>query len=72
MARRTRQLERGQADAVDFSWQPAAPLVANPDVNSSPFSSSEPVWTGVVQNDSRRPVRDVVCRIQPHPAQGFS
>ena len=61
MAPRTRQLERAQSDAVHFSWQPAAPLVANTDANSSRSSSSEPVWTGVVHNDSRRPVRDVVA-----------
>lgn len=67
MARRTRQLERVQADAIDLSWQPTAPLAAAPDQNSS-----QPVWTGVVQNDSRRPIRDVVCRVQPHPAQDFS
>ena len=24
-----------------------------------------------VHNESRRPIRDVVCRIQPHPAQDF-
>jgi hypothetical protein len=26
---------------------------------------------GVVRNDSRRPIRDVICRIQPGPGQDF-
>jgi hypothetical protein len=58
--------ERQQAEAVEFSWQPATPLAGT--ATAGPI---EYIWMGVVRNESRRPIRDVVCRIQPHPSQGF-
>jgi hypothetical protein len=67
IAEQNRLQERQQADAIEFSWQPTDPLAALPGENSS-----QRLWTGVVQNDSHRPIRDVVCRIQPHPSQDFS
>jgi hypothetical protein len=65
IARQTRQLERAQADAIDFSWRPSAPL------GQTAEAQKEEIWMGVVHNGSRRPIRDVVCRIEPGPAQGF-
>jgi hypothetical protein len=58
--------ERKQADAVEFSWQQATPLAETPEQGPIEY-----VWMGVVRNGSRRPIRDAVCRIQPHPAQDF-
>jgi hypothetical protein len=58
--------ERKQADAVEFSWRQATPLAETPEQGPIEY-----VWMGVVRNGSPRPIRDAVCRIQPHPAQGF-
>jgi hypothetical protein len=66
LQQRTEVEERKQAEAVEFSWQPAQPLAG-----ASAETADDSVWMAVVQNDSRRPIRDVVCRIQPDPVQDF-
>jgi hypothetical protein len=63
LEQRTIVAERAQAEQVEFSWRSSVPLEGREDVGQ--------IWMGVVQNASQRPIRDVVCRIQPHPAQGF-
>jgi hypothetical protein len=60
--RQTIQLERQQAEQIGFSWQSAEQINETVD---------EHIWMGIVRNDSRRPIRDVICRIQPGPGQGF-
>jgi hypothetical protein len=66
LEQRAQVAERQQAEAVEFSWQGATPLEGV--VAEKPDGL---IWMGVVHNESRRPIRDVVCRIQPHPAQDF-
>ena len=60
--RQTIQLERQQAEQIGFSWESAKQINETID---------DPIWMGVVRNDSRRPIRDVICRIQPGPGQDF-
>jgi len=60
--RQTAQLERQQAEQIGFSWEPAGQINETID---------DPIRMGVVRNDSRRPIRDVICRIQPGPGQDF-
>jgi hypothetical protein len=62
IAEQNRLRQREQADQVEFSWQPSAPLDE---------TQQDEIWMGVVRNASQRPVRDVVCRIHPHPAEDF-
>jgi hypothetical protein len=58
-ARQTRQLERQQANDVDFTWRPAAKVMIIP-----PGSDEATERTVViVENNSRRPIRDVSCWI---------
>jgi hypothetical protein len=60
--RQTAQLERRQAEKVGFSWESARPVNETLD---------DLVWMGVVLNDSHRPIRDVICRLQPGPGRDF-
>lgn len=60
------QLERQQAEQIAVFLEPKSPL--NEEMAET---ASEPIWMGIVRNDSSRPIRDVVCRFQPHPSQGF-
>jgi hypothetical protein len=60
--RQTIQLERQQAEQIGFSWESAKQVNETID---------DPIWMGIVRNDSHRPIRDVTCRIQPGPGQGF-
>jgi hypothetical protein len=60
--RQTIQLERRQAEQIGFSWEPTGHVNETVD---------DLIWMGVVRNDSRRPIRDVICRVQPDPGQRF-
>lgn len=64
LEQRALMTERAQAELVEFSWESSAPADESKEVPGG-------IWMGVVTNGSHRPIRDVVCRIQPHPAQGF-
>jgi hypothetical protein len=64
LEQRALMTERAQAELIEFSWRPSRPVD-----ESQPGAGD--IWMGVVKNASHRPVRDVVCRIQPHPAQGY-
>jgi hypothetical protein len=54
--------ERAQAEQVEFSWRASSPVDE---------SMEGTIWMGVTENRSSRPIRDVVCRIQLHPAQDY-
>jgi hypothetical protein len=56
--------ERAQAEQVETT------LSGVPPVDES-VPREDLLWTAIVQNRSGRPVRDVACRLQSHPAQGF-
>jgi hypothetical protein len=58
--RQTIQLERQQTEQIGFFWESARQINETID---------ELIWMGVVRNDSRRPIRDVICWIQPRPGQ---
>jgi hypothetical protein len=62
IGRQTIQPERQQAEQIGFYWESAKQINEVID---------DPIWMGVVRNNSRRPIRDVICRIQPGPGQGF-
>lgn len=62
LEQRTLTTERAQAELVEFLWRPAPPLDE---------TKEGTVWMGVVENKAHRPIRDVVCRIQTHPAQDY-
>ncbi len=64
LEQRARVLERQQAEAVELSHEPGASVPGADD-------PSKPVHMAVVVNGSARPIRDVVCRIKPHPAQDY-
>ncbi len=64
IARQAAQLERQQADAVDFSWRTVTPAPGT-------AQAAQDMHMAVVENGSRRPIRNVVCRIRPDPAQGY-
>jgi hypothetical protein len=64
LEQRALMTERAQAEQVEFSWRPSRP------VDESKAEAGD-IWMGVVENTSHRPIRDVICRIQPHPAQGY-
>jgi hypothetical protein len=66
-ARRTRVLEREQADAVDFSWIPANPQQITI-VTAHPLPAAARSVL-CVNNKSRRPIRDVACRINTPDGQ---
>jgi hypothetical protein len=66
LEQRAQVAERQQAEKVEFSWQPATPLDG-----AASDGPDKHIWMAVVENRSPRPIRDVVCRIQPHPAQDF-
>ena len=61
-ARQTRQLERQQANYVDFSWWPAADvmILTNP---PGPVTTAGRT-VAVVENKSRRPISNVTCWIE--------
>jgi hypothetical protein len=59
-ARQTRILERSQADAVDFAWFPAEQYVIISNLPVDPAGRS----FLFVHNTSRRPIRNVTCRVE--------
>lgn len=63
-ARQTRQLERQQANDVDFSWHRAAKVFIRANPPGSVTTAERTLV--VVENNSRRPIRDVICRIELH------
>lgn len=65
-ASRTRQLERQQADGVDFSWCPAASVFIVPPGATRPAEQT----VLVLDNSSRRPIRDITCWIERHQPPG--
>ena len=60
--RQTRQLERQQANDVDTTWRHATDILilANPPGSVTTAGRS----VVVVENNSRRPIRDVTCWIE--------
>jgi hypothetical protein len=67
IAREARQLERQQADKVDFTWTPAAEVhVMTPRILSDRRTGA----VVVVSNSSPRPIRDVTCLIYPDGVGG--
>jgi hypothetical protein len=64
LEQRVLMTERAQAEQVEFSWRASRPI-------DESREGAGDIWMGVVENRSRRPIRDIVCRLQPHPAQDF-
>lgn len=65
-ARQTRVLERQQADQVDV--RPLSVAISPPGTPPpGPGESGDDYHVAVVYNGSRRPIHDVVCRIEPTP-----
>jgi hypothetical protein len=64
IAQQARQLDRQQADRVDFTWCGAS-QVLNLSVSAIPKDVQAVL---VVANNSRRPIRDVTCWIEPGPS----
>jgi hypothetical protein len=67
LEQRGRIIERQQADAVDFSWRTGMGAAHG---GSGEVERAE-VHEAVVANLSRRPIRNVTCRIRPLPVQGY-
>lgn len=63
--RQTQQLERQQANDVDFTWCPATSVLIRTDPSSTVTTTGGRTVV-VVANNSRRPIRDVSCWIELH------
>jgi hypothetical protein len=64
----TRQLERQQANDIDFTWYSAAKILIRTSPPSTITTAGRTVV--VVENNSRRPIRDVTCWIQLQQSPG--
>jgi hypothetical protein len=58
-ARQTRQLERQQANDIDFTWRSAAKVMIIPPGTDAATERT----VVIVENNSRRPIREVTCWI---------
>ncbi len=63
---RTRTLDRQQAEAIDLrtSWTLAKAPGSDPPIQHK-------VHVAEVANNSRRPIRNITCRIEPEPGDGM-
>ena len=65
-ARQTRQLERQQANDVDFTWRSAAKVMIIPPGTDSAAERT----VLIIENNSRRPIREVNCWISVQQPPG--